>query len=272
MKEIDFSKNKPEPEYSDKKEVKKQIEKRKKAIYYEEHIKKGIKTLSLMFEQDGLSKVDSERVIIYEKAIMRGKCIMDCMVVDTQGTVIGLEIKTEHDSTQRLKKQLDMYSLVCKYVYVVCHDNFIDKVEKILKRYHYDHVGIISYIDFNNQPTFGKYRKAKQSPKRSAYHTLDVLWKSELVDIYGGMRNPYKYYENGKRQITKNHDYNSLRGGHNTNKTRKPQLIANMRKMFGDLVCYELFGKSFVYGVTNSEKIFEQHYFTPIRSQVNDNE
>ncbi|WNM50429.1 hypothetical protein Alsa1_CDS0079 [Staphylococcus phage Alsa_1] len=41
MKEIDFSKNKLEPEYSDKKEVKKQIEKRKRLFIMKNILNKG---------------------------------------------------------------------------------------------------------------------------------------------------------------------------------------------------------------------------------------
>lgn len=117
---------------------------------------------------------------------------------------MGIEIKTERDSTQRLNKQLHYYSQVCKYVYVMCHDKHVLKVEQILKRYKHHHVGIISYINVKGKPIVGKYKKATISPHRSPYHTLNILWKHNLLIMLKQIRDPftfrsgYNYNKNGR--------------------------------------------------------------------------
>lgn len=271
--EMDSYRDKNTPEYSDKEQVKK-AKKKAKQKYYEHDIKKGILSKSHMFRAEKLVEDNSERVVVYEKAIMRGKCIMDCLIADSKGTIIGLEIKTERDSTQRLKKQLHMYSLVCKYVYVVCHDSFVDKVENILKRYKYNHVGIISYISFNGEPTFGKYKQAQVSPTRSAYHTLDILWKQELIRVYSGIRNPQDYYnKNGITSTDKKLMTHQYRGTINKSLS-KPNVIANMIGLLGEQGAYEIYGKALVFGVMDSEKMIDRKYFKPItyRGLNNDKE
>lgn len=264
---INRKKDRNYPEYSDIEEIKR----KKKERYYEEDIKKGILEKGHMFRQEKLIDDNTERVIVFEKAIMRGKCIMDCLIADTKGTVIGLEIKTERDSTQRLNKQLHMYSLVCKYVYVVCHDDFVEKVETILKRHKHNHVGIISYLSFNGEPTFGKYKQATLSPIRSAYHTLDILWKTELIRIYSGIRNPQDYYNKGVELHSKTLMTGDYRGTINRG-MNKPGVINNLIGLMGEHTCYELYGKSLVYGVMDSEKIIDRKYFKPITNRGIEND
>lgn len=258
--------------YKDKQTIENEVSKpaKKKEKYYEEHIKGGLLTQPYLFKQDGLISTEGEQVVIFEKAIMRGKCIMDCLVADSEGTVIGLEIKTEHDSTQRLKKQLHMYSLVCKYVYVVCHDDFVEKVETILKRHKYDYVGIISYIDFKGSPTFGKYKEAKVSPIRSAYHSLDILWKNELIVMYNKLRNPKTVNSNA---YTLSHEMaRDYKAASVNNKLTKPQVITNMTNILGYEGSYRWFSRAMVYGIKNSEKILDRYMFNYIKRGEDSNE
>lgn len=253
--------------YKDKQKVEHKVSNpakpKEKTLYYERHIKGGLLTQPQLFVSDGMTSRLDDKVMLYEKAIMRAKCIMDCLVADDNGTVIGLEIKTERDSTQRLKKQLYMYSLVCKYVYVVCHDSFVDKIEKLLKRHKYGYVGIISYIDFKGKPTFGKYKEAELSPNRNPYHTLDILWKKELVAMFNYLRSPSK--QGGKvweMALDKKSEYK--KASVNSNLT-KPQVITNMINLIGAKGVYRWFSRAMVYGVQNSEKIVDKHIFMSVR-------
>ncbi|MCC9083788.1 sce7726 family protein [Enterococcus faecium] len=79
---------------------------------------------------------------------MRGNTICDCLIFTEKRGVIGIEIKTERDSTKRLNKQLKDYEKVCDFVYVLCHDTHVPKVEQILNRYNHRHVGILAYTEF----------------------------------------------------------------------------------------------------------------------------
>ena len=96
--------------------------------FYEADIKKAVLKERHLFYDDGITS-DIDDIRIYnEKAIAQGKCIMDCFVLDKNGHTLGMEIKTERDSTQRLNKQMFYYSQVCSYVYVLCHDKHLPKV------------------------------------------------------------------------------------------------------------------------------------------------
>lgn len=247
--------------YKDKKGQEFTVDKpsKSKYKYYEEHIKGGLLTQPQIFDSDNVAKETENKVMIFEKAIMRSKCIMDCMLLDSNGTVIGLEIKTERDSTQRLKKQLYMYSLVCKYVYVVCHDDFIDKVEKILKRHKFGYVGIISYINFKDKPTFGKYKDAEISPNRSPYHTLDILWKAEIIELFNNVRS-VKAKNKNSAYVKSTSQTKERKASINHNLT-KPQVITNMINVLGKQSTYTLFSRAMIYGVKNSEKIVDKYQF-----------
>lgn len=238
----------------------KEVRKAKEQRYYEQDIKDGLLYLSHMFErEEGLVKDDELRVAIFEKAIMRGKCIMDCLMIDTEGTSIGLEIKTERDSTTRLNKQLRMYSLVCKYVYVVCHDDFIDKVEQVIKRYKHHHVGIISYISFDDEPVFGKYKQAKPSPIHSNYHMLDVLWKAELIRMHGKDR--FKNSSTDKEKVMAHDKLRHEARGMVNKSLRKPAIIQDMIGVRNDDQLKALFGKAMVLGIKDSDKQVTKHPF-----------
>ena len=123
--------------------------------------------------------------IVFEKAIMRGHTICDCLVFTEKRGLIGIEIKTERDTTNRLNKQLHDYELVCDYVYVLCHDTHVEKVETILKRHKHAHVGILAYTEFRGEPLLGEYKAPKKSPRKSAFHMLDILWKTEILQLLG---------------------------------------------------------------------------------------
>lgn len=146
--------------------------------------------VSLIKDKEHLFGDIGASALIFEKAIMQGKTIMDCMVVTEKKGVIGIEIKTERDSTQRLNKQLENYSKVCDYVYVMCHDTHVPKVEQILKSKNYHHVGIIAYIQIKDKPWVGVYREPERSPLKNVYHTLNILWRTEISDILGTFKHP----------------------------------------------------------------------------------
>lgn len=153
-----------------------------KSGFYEEHIQQLILKKEHLFGDIG------DSTVVFEKAIMQGRTICDCLIFTEKRGLIGIEIKTEHDSTQRLNKQLADYEKVCDYVYVLCHDNHIDKVDQILKRYKHKHVGILAYDEFRGEPLLGEYRVAVKSPVKDAYYMFDILWKEEILKLLGTFR------------------------------------------------------------------------------------
>lgn len=240
--------------------------------YYEQEVKDAIlKERHLFFEDEITSDIEDIR-IFNEKAIAQGKCIMDCFILDRNGTTLGIEIKTERDSTARLNKQLEYYSQVCKYVYVMCHDKHLKKVEKILKDHKHTHVGILSYIDFKGTLLVGKYKRATPSPKRNPYHCFNILWKTVLIRIMRYIRDPITYktgYNVNKAGHTSGEGhYNNLAFSQKRN--TKPQIIRGLISYLGTENSYKLFTRVVIYGYNNRWQILEDNFFKALKNETSD--
>ncbi|QEM43232.1 nuclease [Bacillus phage Chotacabras] len=155
-----------------------------KKQFYEQDIKDLILNKRHVFIKDKSTK----SIVLFEKAIDIGSCIADCLIF-TENELIGVEIKTERDSTKRLNKQLSSYSKICDKVYVLVHDKHVEKTEEILERNGHGHVGIVSYTEFKGEPVVGTYKECYRSPKKNVYtmyHSL--LWKDEVNQLLGSMK------------------------------------------------------------------------------------
>jgi hypothetical protein len=219
---------------------------------------------SLLVNEDIFGDI-GKSAIVFEKAIMRGKTIMDALICTEKKGVIGVEIKTERDTTNRLNKQLHNYEKVCDYVYVLCHDDHVEKVEQILKRYQHTHVGIISYIEFKGKPMLGIYRPTRLSPYKNVFNTLDILWKAELVATYGMFRKPAHAiakandltYRSFKSQ-TSMPSYERKVIGRDMSKTL---VIKSLIKRVGEEGANKLFCDNFIYHRRFSNKVIKIQHF-----------
>lgn len=209
-----------------------------------------------------------KNVIVFEKAIMRGRTICDCLIFTEKKGVIGVEIKTERDTTNRLNKQLHDYELVCDYVYVLCHDTHVAKVETILNRHKHKHVGILSYTEFRGEPLLGEYKAPERSPNKSAYHMLDILWKTEILTLLGTFRHYGQRVETatGVKYMTLPNRGGGMEGLYVqspfSQKMRKGQLIyALIKKVGGEQEATKVFCDIFIEGRGHPEKAIKYHHF-----------
>lgn len=94
------------------------------------------------------------------------------------GNSYAYEIKTEFDSLKRLKKQIDDYSNVYEYVFVVIPKSFYKEVIEIIP----DYCGIrILQHDYNTgKISFSAKRKAKKSPNINSISQLRSLSKENI--------------------------------------------------------------------------------------------
>ena len=145
----------------------------------EDNIKNSVLQNKSIFSH--LGKLGND-LIIYEKKIYDG-VISDCLIFTQYQGIIGVEIKTQHDTLKRLPRQLDSYVRTCRYTYVYCHDSKVVKVKKLLKKKHYEFVGIISYTEFDKTPIPGIIQQAKMSPFLMYQGYTSLLWKDELRKI-----------------------------------------------------------------------------------------
>lgn len=164
---------------------------------YEDEIKNSVLHNQELFEND-VGKL-GQSCILYEKKLNK-RVISDVLLCSSTQGVIGIEIKTIHDNLARLPHQLESYSLVCNYVYVLCQDNLIDKVKHLLAELKLYWVGLISYEEFESAPLLGLIKPATLSPRVNTKDSSRLLWRSERANIL-------KYLEGSTYYTRKNLSY-----------------------------------------------------------------
>lgn len=181
----------------------------------EDNIKNSVLQNKSIFNH--LGKLGND-LIIYEKKIYGG-VITDCLIFTQYQGIIGVEIKTQHDTLRRLPRQLDSYVKTCRYTYVYCHDSKVKGVKDLLKQKHCEFVGIISYTEFDHVPVPGLVRQAKISPFLMYQGYTSLLWKDELKKILYVATNTKQYDRINKLKFKYNQLFPSLNG---------EQLVANL--------------------------------------------
>lgn len=127
---------------------------------------------------------NDQTTVLFEKEIdglSRKPTIADCLIFSHISGLIGVEIKTAHDSKARLRRQLTGYSKVCDKVYVFIHDSKFPEVEDVLEDF--PHVGCICYTEVDYMLSPGIVKRAAVNPLKDSRVELDMLWSEELWDM-----------------------------------------------------------------------------------------
>lgn len=232
------------------------------AGFYEEDIKELILQKRHIF----LKNEDSKSTVLFEKGIVIGSTIADCLIFSEEG-IIGVEIKTEHDTTRRLNKQLKHYSLVCDKVYVLCHDNHVEKTEEILDKNNHHHVGILAYTEFRGEPVLGVYKPATPSPTKDVRMAYQMLWKEEISQLLGSFKRQVKTLEEQGLKVdmakSRSNGLHGLYTKSNASKKylRKSDMINMLVSRLGEEEANRLLCDIFIKGKMHPEKSLKFHYF-----------
>lgn len=230
--------------------------------FYEADIKELILNKQHIF----IKNPNSKSTVVFEKAIVVGSTIADCMVFSEEG-LIGIEVKTERDTTRRLNKQLKNYNLVCDKVYVMCHDRHVNDVEKILAKNNYHTVGVIAYTEFRGEAILGVYKEATQSPTKKVETAYQMLWKSEITNILGSFKKQMKTLEaEGLKVDTAKSRSNGLHGLYTSSNAshkylKKSDMIRMIVSRIGAEEANRLLCDIFISGRMHPEKSLKFHYF-----------
>lgn len=131
---------------------------------------------------------------IFEEKVM-GKARADVIMVRPQ-EIVGLEIKSDADTYERLKKQVRYYNQYCDRNYIVIGSRHAKHVE--------DHVpkfwGILVVEKNMGKVLITEVRLASDNPKRKQEYQMRWLWKAELHHILDQNHLP-KYREKSKKFI-----------------------------------------------------------------------
>lgn len=229
--------------------------------FYEHDIKELILNKKHIFVTEGKS------TIVFEKGIVVGSTIADCMIFSEEKGILGIEIKTERDNTRRLNKQLKHYSLVCDYVYVLCHDDHVEKTEEILRKNNHTHCGIIAYTEFRGEPVLGVYKQAVKSPFKSVNMAYQLLWRDEIANLLGAMKRQVQTLEEYGISVdsakSRSNGLHGLYTQSNASKKylKKGQMIGMIVNRLGAVEANRLLCDIFINGKMNPEKNLKFHYF-----------
>lgn len=147
--------------------------------------------------RDPLSDYLEERfgkVRIFEEKIIR-KSRAD-MIMLTDDSLVGIEIKSDVDSYERLKRQVRDYDLFFDYNYVA--------VGKSHEKHVHEHIpdtwGILVISVLAGQVMIEEKRAPQENPKWKKEYQLTLLWRPELQHILERNHLP-KYKQKSKRFV-----------------------------------------------------------------------
>lgn len=133
---------------------------------YDEEIREEL--FFFLEEEYGKCRVIEEKVI--------GKARADCVLI-TESAFIGVEIKSDHDSYQRLSDQVKNYDDFFDYnILVVGTKHAHSAIEHVPPFW-----GIITVEEVEGKADFYILRKAGRNPHRDYMKKGSLLWKEELV-------------------------------------------------------------------------------------------
>lgn len=95
------------------------------------------------------------------------------------GYSYAYEIKTEFDTLDKLNKQIEDYSKVFEYIYIVIHRCHLNKAVKMIP----DHCGIITYRIVDGELKFNFYKKVRKNKYLSMDDQVKTLNSKELTQM-----------------------------------------------------------------------------------------
>ena len=136
------------------------------------------------------------RVRFIEEKIV-GRSRADVLMV-TEDALIGIEIKSDADTYQRLTSQVKDYDKFCDRNYVAVGSSHAMHVEDHVPAYW----GIITIDEVDGEPDFYILRHAGVNPKCKPEQKIRLLWRRELAHIQEINGLP-KYKEKSKLFVEK---------------------------------------------------------------------
>lgn len=136
-----------------------------------------IRTTLNSFLVDKFSYDKSTR-IVHELNVCYGSARADIAAIN--GAMHGYEIKSESDTLDRLPQQMEQYNKVFDYMNIVCCENYLSGVEKLIPEWW----GIyIASFDNNQELTISTYKKPSMNKSIDPFSLAQFLQKNEIVSI-----------------------------------------------------------------------------------------
>lgn len=157
----------------------------KNIVLYDQDIREPL--FDYLEERFGKSRIFEEKTI--------GKSRADILLL-TQDQVIGLEIKSDMDTYERLKRQVLDYNKYCDKNYVVIGRSHEKNVEEHIPKFW----GILTAWAKDGKTVIEEKRPAAANPKMKKEMQLTLLWRAELQHLLENNRLP-KYRQKSKKFV-----------------------------------------------------------------------
>jgi hypothetical protein len=120
---------------------------------------------------------DGESCIVEEMGLSAHTVRIDIGVIN--GSLVGYEIKSEHDNLNRLPKQIEIYDQIFDRLTLISGQKHLAKLLAMLP----PHWGILVPGEQDGEPCFHTERPATPNPNRNAYMIASLLWHEEAKDL-----------------------------------------------------------------------------------------
>ena len=157
----------------------------KNIVLYDQDIREPL--FDYLEERFGKSRIFEEKTI--------GKSRADILLL-TQEQVIGLEIKSDMDTYERLKRQVLDYNTYCDRNYAVIGRTHEKNIEEHIPEFW----GVLSVRVEDGKMVIEEKRAAQDNPKMKKEMQFTLLWRAELQHLLEYNRLP-KYRQKSKKFI-----------------------------------------------------------------------
>lgn len=138
-------------------------------------------------ERFGKTRIFEEKVI--------GKSRADLLMLTTD-QIIGLEIKSDADTYERLKRQVRDYNKYCDVNYIVIGPSHVRHVEEHIPKYW----GVLTVKVKGREFLIEELRPAEPNPKMKRELQITLVWRPELQRLLEINRLP-KYKQRSKKFV-----------------------------------------------------------------------
>lgn len=157
----------------------------KNLVLYDQDIREPL--FDYLEERFGKSRVFEEKVI--------GKSRADILLL-TEERLIGLEIKSDMDTYERLKRQVREYNKYCDRNYAVIGRSHEKHIEEHIPSFW----GVLSVWEEDGNIIIDEKRAAQDNPKWKKDHQVSLLWRPELQHLLEKNGLP-KYRQKSKKFV-----------------------------------------------------------------------
>jgi hypothetical protein len=123
----------------------------------------------LQYQNDGSSK------IVEEMTIPAAKARIDIAVIN--GHLHGFEIKSACDTLQRLPSQIEAYTKVFDFLYIVTEDKYYQRLLQTTPSW----VGLYICCEKTNEVL--QIRAASLNQNKNSFHIAKLLWREEIIEV-----------------------------------------------------------------------------------------